>query len=767
MPTTSEKSDDFPLSPAIAKSLAAVEKQVAATTERYQQFQKIQEQVRKSFLQVNQVIINSNRGLKDHQREITATERAVSSLTSGLRNLATIAGIGSISYAVIGKVKSMIATEFDLALSGGHRMISKIQAMIRDSGIPSTSVFSLVSKFQGQSAFNRFGLGDSATRGLLSLQKSLQPVGLERAESLLLGVTHSLEPARLANVLKTANKDPELALLRSATGNNILEVTSALNALSLSTADKKEIDPMLAASMAMTKSLDKLNASIENLIAETTAKLLPAIEKIAGAISFVSDHLGSALGIGAAVGGAGLLYKLRRFIPSVGLPSFGAGGVGGTSPVSVTVTRVGQGFAPRGLLPMAGRGLGTTALAPYAGAGATGLPVGLAAIPLAMAVGGTLAAKSIADHTSELEQLAGDANAKAPLGQIAYQQKIAAKNRLDILKAKRLEIVSRIGQTPTSVEESYANSPGEINRKPLEALQTQLIKVNQEIDKLRQPAPARAFWETFKAGASKATEFAKEKLGQVEKFLLRGQVQILQRKAAEARQIELNAAEQGSVTALKRQEYQLSSMSIFGALNAMPQLRNLLAAIADDVSKQTERLKNTDESTSEGRIAANQIRGEVMNLRLEERGLRKQQIDAMMDSVVSTVSGAGSFQKILIDSSNNVAYALANGMIRKDIPEILGSVGASKNLQPIRATDFLQKENPFAQIQRQQRSTITTSTPEKATGNGIATLKKGLQIMLSGIDALEDNINRHESEIGKLDNNWRPGASRPRSLISG
>lgn len=658
--------------------------------------------------------------LRQQTQEATKAEKAINGLGSGLKKVAGLLGVASLGYFLTAKIKSVVSSRIDLGVLGGAQQLRQIENLIRGTGIPSTSAFSLVSGFQRQSPLARFDLSrqPSLLRGLLNAQKQLAPVGLDKAQELLLGVTGSLDKGNLTRFLRGAGKDPELALLRAASGGNVGDVTSALNALSIAKVGSG--DPALEASVKMQQSLDRLNASVEDLLEKGISKLLPAIDFLSASITKIANNLGLTIGVGAG------LYAGSKILPRM----FG-GGLGGGIPGRVvapdgawTPTVIRQIFPPKGLLPGPGGAPAlpwTSTLGPYIGPSG-GSKIGAGAFA-AYGVG------SLADsiYSTVENKRAAKWNLAGRLG-----QKVSGMSEVydyqDMLDRQKAFVANKIAQLSPADKKTFDNLQADKGTSPFKVIGDVLSNGGEKI---------------------------KNAFTAVEKTLLRFRLQGLQKQAARQQDLLLRAEKESSITTLKRQAFELARISPFGDLAAMPQLADLLTQLNKEITSQTKILGNIDTSTEAGKIAANKQISEINDLKIQEKSLRINQQKAYLDAAISDIfhSGIGPFEKILVDANRNQRQGLEKGILNKNLDFVTGGLGGSTR-HGIDPREFFGGVNPYAGVAAKIRS----STVNKSTvSDPSIDMKKAGELLVAASEKMSQSIEDSNSRT--------PQITRPTTFI--
>lgn len=699
----------------VQKSLKATQKLLSKSAKGWDTYSKTlktarnqSEQLAKSQRRVQQQLTKTTRGLRDSTRQASRSERTFSRLGRTLSRVAGFLGVGSLGFLAFRKFQNIVDSRINLAVTGGANQIRLLRELTKGSGIPLTSSAALLAGFQQQSPFNRFSIGrdTQSIRGLLGLQKALQPIGLELGRELILGVTSGLESGSIKTVLRTATADPELALLRGATGQNIQAITSALNALEIGKlAGEQRLDPSLQAAIDLRMSMDSLNASIERLMDNLAKDLAPAIKLLADGITKLAgivDKLdlksiglgvagaaavalfgpGIAKGVlkGVGKGGKGALdifrnaardsvlfgrngrgvpgsrmnplkVKVRPFRPPAGLP--GRPGLPGSFPL---------GFPAAGGGGAAGGGaLGT------AGAGALAL-AGLAA--LGDSIYSTVKGKELSKFN--LPGRAGLAVNNLFTGESDKMERLRLAN-----ERNKAHIENKMNQLDPRVKKMLiANGPEAARR------------LQDKLDRQNKPSVTKGLLDSIRELSSNVLDKArqgidklKQTLVEMEKAALRARVAELQRQAARRRDLELRATEQASITQLRRQEHELARIAPMGMgpFLAIGELSKLLEQINKEIQSLEKILSNIDVSTRQGRIEANSIRDQINRLRIESKSLRVEQMEALVNGAIGEAMGSiGHFSKILITGQQNVAKGLEMGIINppKGYEGLFGRVGA-------------------------------------------------------------------------------------------
>jgi hypothetical protein len=648
--------------------------------------------------QTTRSLKKQNKELRQTTKESKAAAKATGGLLSSLRSLGSLVGIGGLGFLAVNRIKQTIDKRFNLALTGGAGQLTALRSLTGGRNL--TAALDLSARFQAQSDFARFGIGGQGNRGLVAAQRALERVGLDRANEIILAVTKGLEPDRLKQFLTDAEGgNIRRALLNAASGQNIGAVSTALNALDISKgAESGKLDPMLQAATEFAEVGNRLADSFDQ-VADTVVKdLLPHISKLTDTAADLAAKLGGLSTTDVALGAAALLLG-----PSI----LKGGGKLALKGLGKGATRL----LPR-LLPAGGAGA--------AGAGgAASVPAAALAIPAALAVGGGLAGDKINRDTIRYMQEAERANGDNALAELARHNKDNAKNRRELLVAKRQRLSFMASQTSSPVVDEDSSFLDRTLRavglvpdlpdqsKQLAQIQAQLAAVNAEIAAIDQGTaknapiaakdaksrPVVKLMEWIKRGANTAkrgVDALGKSLKELEQKALEANLKKLQQQAAKRQQLELTASEQASLTQLARIEFQIAQTSPFGVAASRAGMESLLGRIADEIAALEDYLANIDQSTAQGRIEANKTRGEIAQLRLERKQINRQFLDALKGLAISEALGAsGAFKKIILDQNNALAIALEKGIFRDDLPEVTGSIGPSKGLKPRSIKDII------------------------------------------------------------------------------
>lgn len=697
---------------ALDKSLRSVQKQMRATKKvagqlekkmkrlrmEYQRFDKVarksvtaqskaiakQKQLVVSLRQTTRSLKKQRRELRDTTRDTNKANRATQGFLSSLRSMGTLLGLGGAGYLAVNRIKNVIDKRFSLALTGGAGQISFIKSLTGGRNV--TAAIDLAAKFQAQSPHARFGLGDKSLKGLIAAQRAMEPIGFERANELLLEVTKSLEPDRLRSFLKVAETgDIKRALMEAASAQNVGAVTSALNALQVGQLAKDDkLDPLLKSAVEMQEASHRVADTFDRLTDTVAKDLAPHIETLTGLLEKLAEKIGG-LSTGELVGGAAALWLGPKVLKGVGR------GIG----------RGAGRLLPR-LLPLGGGGAGAGAGA--AGAGGAGIlgasvPAAALAIPAVLAVGGGIAGDKINRDTIRLMETAERQNADNRLAIVARANRDNAKTRREELVAKRQQLAFMASQTSTPLvdEDSgwldkllvkvglVASLPDQ--SRQLAQIQDQYRKVQEEIRLIDEAAakdgattqtprsPAVKVFdlikrgaEAAKAGVAKVTEAMKK----LREKAAEARLEELQRQAAERTRLDLSAAEQASITQLRRLEFEVARTTPLGTVGAVNELNALQRALREEMRRLQELLESVDTSTTQGAIESNKIKAQVAQLRIEEKQNAMKLHRALLDSILAEAMGAGRFRKILVTPDQNLELGLRKNII-KEMPAFTGS----------------------------------------------------------------------------------------------
>lgn len=650
--------------------------------------------------------------LKKTRREMSATTKVSQGLRRSLSRIAGVLGVGGLGFLALQRIRKMMDSRLNLAVTGGADQIKLIRSLT--GGRNTTSAIDLAARFQQQSPYSRFGLGDQSIKGLVALQRKLEPIGLDLANDLILGVTKGLEPQKLQGFLQTATVDPRRALLGAASGGNVEAVTSALNALEIGgLKQENKLDPMLQAATEFKETGNRLADAFDKLSANLIQDLLPVIqsltgvmEKIAGVVGGLSTKELIGYGLGAYVGykglkglgGAALRGLGRGFPPGVqGMPTGGFGGGGGF--------RV-PGMQPA--LPAPGGGALSPALRrlPWWRYQVTGGALGYG-LPAAAAAGSVYTAgRSAQTAVSERQALKALETTQQDdrLFDIARKNKTAATTELDRLRAERQNLDARISTSAPvgdfGIKKDfigklfgfYGDFP-QGDQGQLDRLREQRAGIQRQIQALKKQQPTSTpsivtdVFDTIKSGLDKAKQAAERFKTGLDNLVQKGMeanLKRLQQQAAKREELTLTATEQGVSTQLSRLEFDLARTTPFGTIGAMSEYRDLQKQLSSEIESLNAVMDNIDQSTQAGRIEAARMNVQIKGLRLEQKTRGLEITKAMLDSIQAQAFNAGKFEKIIFTQDQNVRKGLQAGVVKAFSP-ITGSTGhPSRGRKPVK-----------------------------------------------------------------------------------
>ena len=641
--------------------------------------------------------------LRKSRREMRSTEKAGRSLSRTLSQLGGLIGVGGLGYLAVSRVQRMMNSRLNLALTGGANQIALLRAYT--GGRNTTAAIDLAARFQQQSPYARFGLGDASLRGLVALQRKLEPVGLDLANDLILKVTESLEPGKaLQKFLNAATIDPRKALLGAASGTNVQAVTSALNTLQVGELKRdNRLDPMLQAATEFKETGNRLSEAFDKLAETVTADLLPVIQGLAGSMEKIAGVVGN-LSTGQLVGGlvgGYAAYRGARW----GLGRLIGRGLGRGFPPGV------PGVPPRGFYP--GGGLNIPGMRPMLPAPSLrtiprpltwGMPVtgGVLGygLPAAAAAGSIYTAgRSAQTAYNERQALKAIQTSMQDRGlfDVASANKSNANTELQRLLAKRQEISAMLLSAPTSdVGERgwlgqklgfYGDVP-QADPKQTEKLRAMYADIQSRIKSLRAvetTGSAGGWMDWIKDGLDKAKDAASKFKTGFDDLVQKGleaNVKRLQQQAARMQQLELTATEQTALTQLSRLDFDIARTTPFGTVGAFGEWRDLQQQLNREIESLVEVAKNIDSSTAQGRIEQARVNAQIKSLRLEERQRSVEMMRGVLDSVQAQAFNAGRFEKIIFTEDRNLRKGLEMGVVKAFSP-ITGSLNRSGR-KPVR-----------------------------------------------------------------------------------
>ncbi len=662
------------------------------------QQQKLNQSIRKSLQPLKQQV----NLISKSRKEMTLATRASQSLGRSLRNIGGMLGVAGLGYLAISRIQKVMDSRLTLAVTGGAQQIKLIKQLTQ--GRNTTSAIDLAAKFQGQSPYSRFALGDQSLKGLVNLQKQMEPIGLDLANDLILGVTKSLEPAKLQQMLKVAaGGNIKQALLGAASGGNVGAVTSALNALEIGNlAGENKLDPMLQAATEfkttgnrLADAFDKLGDNIVKDLLPTIQSLTSILEKMAGTAGNLSTKELIGYGLGGYLGYKGIKgigkYTLRNMLQP------GGRGMPGSMPSS------GRGIPNTKMLPRLGPN-GYPVISPLhlpaGGAVGVGLAGGAAAGGVYTAIKSGQTAYTERQALRAIEKTQNDVR----LFKIANQLKSTADTELSKLKAKRMELDAMISTSAPSGDMGikqgwvgktlgfYGDFP-QADSKQIERLRKQRLELHKQIEMLEKQKQksgtsnvVSGIFDSLKTGIDKVKTSAEKLRTGLDYLAVKGleqNLRKLQQQAARQEQLQLTANEKTSLTQLARLSAQIAQTTPLGSIGALPEMRELQNTLETEIGSLRKVLVNIDESTFKGRLEANGIRANIKSLQLEQRQNSLSITRAIQDSLVSQAFNSGKFEKILINWDKNLGQGLRIGAVNPRIPEFTGST-TSSGRKPVR-----------------------------------------------------------------------------------
>lgn len=690
--------------------------------------------------------------LQSQTKEAQKSTSAFAGLGRSILSIGALVAGGSITALATRQISRIVDSRLSLAVTGGPGAIGRIREL--SDGIPLRRAIDLVARFQGQGAQQRFGQQPGALRGLLGLQREIGGIGQLRARDLILEVTKSLEPDKLREFLQTAQTDVEGALLGAASGQNIVAITEALNALQLT--QSEQLDPVLKAAIEFQQASDKIASAFEKFVDLTAAHFLPAVDKFSDAVKGFSDWV-SRLRLPSFLGG-----QVRA---DVGAPRSSESGFlkkaafGSIASVIIAGQRIKEKFVPpQSSFEKVDVGINAAALLltkaiPAVSALSSAYTISRG-IKGSVGLGLDLRAQSKAEALTETGR-----RASIERGLALFQ----SSKEVDRLKGERFALLAKTGQGQSAFEspaelESARDRLNAINQRVSELLpKTQTVtpaatkpdvesiaKMSDEFSEILTPIIVSLTEKAVDLGraaataATKGLEALRKNIEAAGKAASRARLEQLQQRAVQIQQLALTAGEQASVTAIKRLELQLAKTQLFGGILSGPQVRELVEAIRQQISILEQQLKATDTSTREGRMGANQIRQAILRLQIEERQSTLDLRRAILDSEINKVfrgGRSGAFANILLTNQKNVAAGLRLGIFRKDIPEILGEVGVNKGIRPRDVLEVLQQQ------QSRRSKPISKPSNVKDVAEGVNAAADILKKVVPMIQVLQDAVN--------------------------
>ena len=656
--------------------------------------------------------------LRKTRREMGRTTKMSQGLGRSMSRIAGLIGAGGLGYLALQRVKKMMDSRLNLAVTGGADQIKLIRSLTGGRNV--TSAIDLMAKFQAQSPFARFGLGSESTKGMVALQRKMEPIGLDLANDLILGITKGLEPDKLRSFLQGAGSgNVRQALLGAASGSNVQAITSALNALEIGDlkVDNK-LDPMLQAAVEFKTTGNRLADAFDKLSANLTQDLLPVIqslttvmEKIAGVVGGLSTKELIGYGVGGLTALELAKYGLKRGVGSLfgslfgrgfprgvpGMPPAGFGGGGGLRIPGMRPALPGRFIPPGGLGPNGFPVISPLRL-PAGGAVGVGLAGAAAAGSVYTAVRSGQTAYAERGALEAIQNTQQDSR----VFQLANRMKQSATTELDRLRAKRKSLDAMIGSTVggTGIKKDfvgrmlgfYGNFP-QADQKQLEQLREQRAAVQRQIQALQKQQPTSIpsivtdVFDSIRSGLDKAKDAAEQFKSGMDNLVQKGleaNLKRLQQQAARREHLALTATEQGALTQLSRLEFDIARTTPFGTIGAMGQFLVLQKQLNREIQSLTEVMNNIDISTQQGRIESARLNAQIKSLRLEEKQRGLEMTKAMMSSIQAQAFNVGKFEKIIITQEKNVRKGLQMGVVKAFSP-ITGVTGQpSRGRKPVK-----------------------------------------------------------------------------------
>lgn len=618
------------------------------------------------------------------------------------QTLGLLAG-GSLIYSAVSRIKETVQKEFALALAGGPGQVAALRGLT--GGRNMTAATDLAGRFQMQSPYARFALGEQALAGLVKAQQALERVGLDRANDILLAITETLEPAKLRAFTETAaGGNIKAALEAAANDRNIMQVTTALNALATSRGlaeTPERMDPLLKSASDIESATQRIADAFDKVVLNLAQNLNPAIENAVKAIESFAGWAGRigtdqgaswgevALGAAGIYGGAkvakwgigkALGWAGGKALGLIGLGSAGAAGAGAAGSAATTAIPTITGFAPTAGAGAGAAGLG---LAGVGGAALAGL--GIAAATIGVGLGGGMTAGYLMERGGLIEAQERADAIQARMDEIAQNNK-ASEDQATRLRGER----QALGQEITKYAEEHkrgfvrrffgADDLGESDRKVIAEMQARRQALTEQIEAL-----TAAQKKTREEAADVPSQTTPAKLAQdaqkaqTEVDALNDRLRTLQENAAKRVSLDLSAQEAASVSQLARLQAQIAETTPLGVIGAIPELRALQQTLQVEIARLTEILESIDQSTTEGVIEANKIRSQILGLKLESKQINEQ--IRMGIKGFEQIIGAGRWEKVLFTFDQNLAKGLEIGVISKelfpDVPERMPTPASS------------------------------------------------------------------------------------------
>ena len=127
--------------------------------------------------------------VRKSRREMAAADRVSQRLGRSLTRIAGAVGVGSALYVAFRRIQENASKTLNLAVTGGPGQVKMVRQLAEQFKVNQLTALDLTARFQGQSPYNRFVLGDSAIKGLIAAQSQMDAIGSDRARDLILAVT--------------------------------------------------------------------------------------------------------------------------------------------------------------------------------------------------------------------------------------------------------------------------------------------------------------------------------------------------------------------------------------------------------------------------------------------------------------------------------------------------------------------------------------------------------------------------------------------------
>ena len=750
--------------------------------------------------------------LKQQRTETQKSAKAFGSLRSSMTGILALVGIGSLTALATRSIRGIVRSRLDLGVVGGAAQIQQLRAMAASA--PLRNILQTVTAVQRQGPFARFRVGrdPEAMRGIAQMTEQLAPLGRQMSSELISSLTAAMEPRQLQGFLRQAGAgDLRGALLGAATGQNVEQVTSVLNALDMV---KNRTDPLVESALKLQSAQDRLADLFEKAVDVLASKVVPAVERLAEVIGEWLDRLPD--------------LKVPEFrVPSLKLP--------GTYQASVDTD---DGFIkqaakdtakPRNVARIAAQAM-SVQNARMIVSGAMEQAAKRVLLPLGVA----LDAWTIGEGVYQTVQLVREKRQAAKAAEQVENTRretearglvgMQSQDTLTHLKGERDYVRSQIGRGDEAFEpeqfEALRDRYGELSKRVFAMLNPPQTETAEQAEQVKRASiDLGKVWASLRDKAIEAAqqgiEKLREKIDELRTSAQNSRLEQLQQQAARLQELSLTGLEKSIVSELRKLQLEYRSMTPYGRLLTVDDTRRYMDALREQVATLEEKLTNIDESTQTGAVEGNRIRAEILRLRIQSRQASIDLQKAIIDNVIQQAFGAGAFEKIIYSQDKNVAAALEKGVFTDKYPHVTGSLDVDMTRRPKSPLEVLteaygvedksaqelvgfleqhptrgdekiigelaktnalidqriphisvdrlsvQAKEPKTQKSDESRTQTQRSRrkPTKAGtvgGSGLAELRSGAEDIIRGVNKLEDTLDRIEDPEG-VDNSVPAG----------